>query len=56
MVDYFEDAPLQCGIIINKIFTDTIFMQKIMRQNHIDITEYTRVIEWFDEEAKRIYL
>lgn len=56
LVDYFEDTPLQCGIIINKIFTDTIFIQKIMRQNHIDITEYTHVIEFFDEEAKRIYL
>ncbi|ERI04961.1 hypothetical protein [Aneurinibacillus aneurinilyticus] len=56
LVDYFKGTPLWCGMIINKIFTDAIFIQKIMKQNHIDITEYKNVIEFFDEEARRIYL
>lgn len=56
LVDYFKETPLLCRIITNKIFTDTIYIQKIMRQNHIDFTEYSSVIEFFDEEAKRIYL
>lgn len=56
LVDYFKSTPLWCEMIINKIFTDAIFIQKMMRQNHIDITEYKDVIEFFDEEARRIYL
>lgn len=56
LVDYFKGTPLWCGMIINKIFTDAIFIRKIMKQNHIDITEYKNVIEFFDQEARRIYL
>ncbi len=56
LVDYFKDTPLWCKMIINKIFTDAIFIRKIMKQKHIDITEYKNVIEFFDEEARRIYL
>ncbi|MFD0711376.1 hypothetical protein [Paenibacillus sp. GCM10027626] len=56
LVDYFKSTPLWCKMIINKIFTDAIFIQKIMKQNQIDIAEYKHVIEFFDEEARRIYL
>ncbi|KZE78612.1 hypothetical protein AV654_02345 [Paenibacillus elgii] len=56
LVDYFKSTPSWCGTIINKIFTDAIFIQKIMRQNRIDLTEYENVVEFFDEEARRIYL
>lgn len=56
LVDYFKATPAWCGKIINHMFADTIFLQRIMRLKHIDITEYTRVIEFFDEEARRIYL
>lgn len=56
LVDYFKSNPAWCGRIINHIFADTIFLQRIMRLNHIDITEYKRVIEFFGEEARRIYL
>jgi len=56
LADYFKDTPLWCGTIINKMFTDSIFIQRIMKQNHIDITAYKHVIELFDEEARRIYL
>jgi|GEM_PF-6615377 len=38
------------------MFADTIFLQRIIRLNHIDISEYERVIEFFGEEARRIYL
>lgn len=56
LVDYFKDTPLWCKLIINNIFTHTIFIQKIMRQNHINISEYKNVIEFFAEEARRMYL
>lgn len=56
LVDYFKGTPLWCEMIINKIFTDAIFIQKIMKQNHIDIAVYKNVVEFFDEEARRIYL
>ncbi|MCP1310815.1 hypothetical protein [Paenibacillus tyrfis] len=56
LVDYFKSTPSWCETIINKIFTDAIFIQKIMRQNRIDITEYENVVEFFGEEARRIYL
>ncbi|MCM3497639.1 hypothetical protein NST08_28785 [Paenibacillus sp. FSL K6-1566] len=56
LVDYFRDNPAWCKTILNKIFADTIFLQKIMRQNRIDIADYGSVIEFFDEEARRIYL
>lgn len=56
LVNYFKDTPQKCKILINKIFADTIFIQKILRQNRIDLTEYEHVIEFFDEEARRIHL
>jgi len=56
LVDYFKDTPAWCKTIINKIFADAIFIQKIMRQNRIDIAEYSSVVDFFDDEAKRIYL
>lgn len=56
LIDYFKDTPPGCESVINKIFTDAIFIQKIMRQNRIDIAEYENIIEFFDEEARRIYL
>lgn len=56
LVDYFKGTPSWCKTILNKIFADAIFIQKIMRQNRIDITEYGNVVEFFDEEARRIYL
>ncbi|MGG3308743.1 hypothetical protein ABER23_15090 [Paenibacillus lautus] len=56
LVDYFKGTPVWCEAIINYIFTDAIFIQKMMRQNQIDITKYPNVIEFFNEEARRIYL
>ena len=56
LVDDFRDTPAWCGIIINKIFTDAIFIHKIMRQNTVNITDYPNVVEFFDEEARRFCL
>lgn len=56
LVEYFHDSPLVCKIILNKMFADTIFLQKIMRQSNIDINNYPKITQFFDEEAKRIYL
>ncbi|NUU77362.1 hypothetical protein [Paenibacillus xylanilyticus] len=56
LVNYFKSTPQWCGIIINKIFTDTIFIQRMMRQKQIEITAYPDVISFFDEEAKKIYI
>lgn len=55
-MNYFKDTPQRCKIIINKIFADTIFIQKILRQNRFVLAEYKNVIEFFDEEARRIHL
>lgn len=56
LVEYFFDSPLVCKIILNKMFADTIFLQKIMRQSNIDINNYPKITQFFDDEAKRIYL
>ncbi|SEG24114.1 hypothetical protein [Paenibacillus sp. UNC499MF] len=56
LVDYFKTAPLWCEKIINAIFTDTIFIQKILRQNRIDIAEYSNVTDFFNERARSFYL
>ncbi|MEO2207967.1 hypothetical protein ABGV42_30070 [Paenibacillus pabuli] len=56
LVDYFEATPEWCRMIINKIFMDTVFIDRVMRQKRIDITAYPNVIQFFDDEAKRIYL
>ncbi|MGN7358960.1 hypothetical protein ACTHPF_17905 [Paenibacillus sp. SAF-054] len=56
LVDYFKAAPLWCGKIINAIFADAIFIQKIMRQQQIDITKYDNVTHFFNETARSIYL
>ncbi|MCG7378122.1 hypothetical protein MH215_14055 [Paenibacillus sp. ACRSA] len=56
LVDYFGSTPTWCGVIINKMFTDTIFIQRIMRLKQIDISTYPDVIAHFGEEARSIYL
>ncbi|PCL89245.1 hypothetical protein [Paenibacillus lautus] len=56
LVDYFKDTPVWCERMINSLFTDAIFMQKILRHHRIEIADYTNVIAFFNEEARRIYL
>jgi hypothetical protein len=56
LVDYFKNTPVWCRTIINKIFMDTVFIDRVMRQNRIDITAYPNLTQFFEDEAKRIYL
>lgn len=56
LADYFNHTPSYCEKIINTIFTDAIFIQKILRQHRIDITKYIKITDYFNEEAKNIYL
>lgn len=56
LIEYFQDHPLPCKLILNKLFAETIFLQKIMRQSNLDINNYPKITQFFDEEAKKIYL
>ncbi|UYO05500.1 hypothetical protein [Paenibacillus sp. PSB04] len=56
LVDHLKDTPLACGKIVNMLFADAIFIQKIMRQHRIDIAEYQDVTVFFGEETREMYL
>ncbi|WP_145414572.1 hypothetical protein [Paenibacillus xylanexedens] len=56
LIDAFKDNPKECSIIISKMFTDTIFLQKIIRQQNIDLNEYPEVTRFFDEKAREWFL
>lgn len=56
LVDHLKDTPLACGKIVNMLFADAIFIQKIMRQRRIDIAEYQDVTGFFGEETREMYL
>lgn len=56
LVDYFKDTPSLCKVIVSHIFTDAIFIQKIMRQQQIDLSEYENVTQFFNEQAREMYL
>ena len=43
-------------LIINKIFSDSIFAKKICRDQNINISDFQYIISLFDEESKRINL
>ncbi|MGO4529097.1 hypothetical protein AB4Z30_08440 [Paenibacillus sp. 2TAF8] len=55
-VSAFQDTPEECSFIISKMFTDTIFLQKMMRQHQIDLNQYPEVTRFFNDEAKQWYL
>lgn len=55
-VQAFQDTPKDCSFIISKMFTDTIFLQKMMRQQQIDLAEYPEVTRFFNENALQWYL
>lgn len=56
LVDYFSNTPIRCEKIINHIFSDAIFIQKILRQNRIDLAKYKNITDFFNESARSIYL
>jgi hypothetical protein len=56
MVKSLQNEPLWCGTIINKMFGDTIFMQRILWVNQIDIKQYEYIIAYFNKENHGYYL
>lgn len=56
LVDYFKDTPSLCKLIVSHIFTDAIFIQKMMRQQQTDLSEYENVTQFFNEKAREMYL
>lgn len=56
LVDYFKDTPSLCKVIVSHIFTDAIFIQKIMRQQETDLSEYPNITKFFNERAREMYL
>ncbi|KAA8784000.1 hypothetical protein EC604_09085 [Paenibacillus amylolyticus] len=56
LTDAFQDNPKECSFIISKLFTDTIFLQKIIRQQNIDLNEYPEVTPFFNEQAREWFL
>ena len=56
LLDAFQDTPEKCSLILSKMFTDTIFLQKMMRQQQIDLAQYPEVTRFFNEKAMQWYL
>lgn len=56
MVKSLQNEPSWCGTIVNKMFGDTIFMQRILWMHQIDITQYEHIIAYFNEENRSYYL
>ncbi|GGH65388.1 hypothetical protein GCM10008014_44710 [Paenibacillus silvae] len=56
VVHAFQDTPEECSFILSKMFTDTIFLQRMLRQQQIDLAQYPEVTRFFDEDARQWYL
>ncbi|MGG0823948.1 hypothetical protein ABE099_13830 [Paenibacillus turicensis] len=56
MVKSLQNEPSWCGKIVNKMFGDTIFMQRILWIHQIDLTQYEHIIAYFNEENRSYYL
>lgn len=56
LIDAFQDTREECRFIISKMFTDTIFLQKMIRQQKIDLNEYPEVTRFFNEQATEWFL
>lgn len=55
LVDYFRDDLTLGGIIVNRMFTETIFIQKILQQNRLDLRSYSNVTALFNEDTREMY-
>lgn len=55
LVEFFRDSPPLCRAIVNRMFTGTIFIQKILQQNRIDLHNYTNVTALFNENSRQMY-
>ncbi|WP_342553477.1 hypothetical protein [Paenibacillus sp. FSL R7-0652] len=56
LVEAFQDIPEECSFILSSMFTDTIFLQRMMRQHQIDLAHYPEVTRFFNQKAKQWYL
>lgn len=52
----FKDHPIWAKQIINQLFGDTIFIQRIIRQQQIDLSQYEVVTRFFNEENRGYFL
>lgn len=55
LVEFFRDDPPRCEMILNRMFTETIFIQKILRQNGIDLRNYPHITSLFHEHTRQMY-
>lgn len=55
LVEFFRDDPPRCEMILNRMFTETIFIQKILRKNEIDLRNYPHVTSLFNEHTRKMY-
>jgi len=55
LLDYFRDHAAG-KIIINRMFSDTIFAQKIVRQKGVNLYAYPELLEYWEEKTRSIYL
>ncbi len=55
LVEFFRDDPARCEMILNRMFTETIFIQKILRQNGIDLGSYPHITSLFNEHTRQVY-
>lgn len=56
MIKSLQKEPSSCGTIVNKMFGDTIFMQRIFWMHQIDITQYEHIIAYLNEENRSYFL
>ncbi|NGZ76571.1 hypothetical protein [Saccharibacillus alkalitolerans] len=56
LIAHFEPAPALRTKIVSSLFADTIFLQKRLRQQGIDlVSDYPEVTACFDENARRMW-
>lgn len=56
LLDYFRNRAVAGRLVINRMFADTIFAQKIVRQHHVDLHAYPELLEYWEERTRRIYM
>lgn len=56
LVDAFRHTPAWCEIIVSKLFNDSIFLEKIMRLQQVNLDAYPDVTMFFNEEARKMIL
>jgi hypothetical protein len=55
LTEFFRGDPAIGKLVVSRMFTETIFLQKILRQSRIDLRNYPAVTALFDENARQMY-